>query len=77
MAGYDIGRLSSAATAGLSACFALALLPFLVSLTGTESAPGSIREALTSISASREAFRYFLNEPQGLSPRSRWDWPVR
>lgn len=65
-AGYAIDRLGSASTAGLSACLALAILPLLVGLAGTESYRRSTR-GLTPLSASREAFRYLLNEPQNLS----------
>ncbi|BBO08489.1 hypothetical protein BwSH20_71030 [Bradyrhizobium ottawaense] len=67
MAGYAIDRLGGATTAGLSAGMAVAILPLLGRLTtGTESSRSSIK-GLTPLSASREVFRYLLNEPQSLS----------
>ncbi|MGX1317122.1 hypothetical protein [Bradyrhizobium ottawaense] len=66
MAGYAIDRLGGATTAGLSAGMAVAILPLLGRLTGTESGRSSIK-GLTPLSASREAFCYLLNEPQSLS----------
>ncbi|WP_375791491.1 MFS transporter (plasmid) [Bradyrhizobium sp. vgs-9] len=66
VAGYAIDRLGSATAAVLSACIALAILPLLGTLTRTPTGRRSMK-GLNSLSASREAFRYLLNEPQSLS----------
>ncbi|WP_456679729.1 MULTISPECIES: MFS transporter [unclassified Bradyrhizobium] len=66
VAGYFIDRLGSATTAALSACMALAILPLLARLTGATSGHVSMK-SLNPLSASREALRYLLNEPQSLS----------
>ncbi|MBK3666356.1 MFS transporter [Bradyrhizobium diazoefficiens] len=65
-AGYAIDRLGSTTAAVLSACIALAILPLLGTLTRTPSGHRSMK-GLTPLSASREALRYLLNEPQSLS----------
>lgn len=64
--GYAIDRLGSATAAVLSACIALAILPLLGTLTRTPSGRRSMK-GLSLLSASREAVRYLLNEPQSLS----------
>ncbi|WP_314962684.1 MFS transporter [Bradyrhizobium cosmicum] len=66
VAGYAIDRLGSATAAVLSACIALAILPLLGTLTRTPSGRRSMK-GLNPLSASREAFRYLLDEPQSLS----------
>ncbi|WP_245476856.1 MFS transporter [Bradyrhizobium sp. Leo170] len=66
VAGYAIDRLGSTMAAVLSACIALAILPLLGMLTRTPSGRRSMK-GLNPLSASREAFRYLLNEPQSLS----------
>ncbi|WP_271612466.1 MFS transporter [Bradyrhizobium sp. CCBAU 21362] len=66
VAGYAIDRLGSATAAVLSACIALAILPLLGTLMRTPTGRRSMK-GLNPLSASREAFRYLLNEPQSLS----------
>ncbi|RZN16262.1 MFS transporter [Bradyrhizobium sp. Leo121] len=66
VAGYAIDQLGSTTAAVLSACIALAILPLLGPLTRTPSGRRSMK-GLNPLSASREAFRYLLNEPQSLS----------
>ncbi|MDA9448239.1 MFS transporter [Bradyrhizobium sp. CCBAU 21360] len=65
-AGYAIDRLGSTRTAVLAACIALIILPLLGMLTRAPSGR-RLMKGLTLLSASREAFRYLLNEPQSLS----------
>nr|WP_279630544.1 MFS transporter [Paraburkholderia aspalathi] len=64
--GYAINRFGSITTAIVSACIALAIVPLLRILASAARGNGA-RRRTSPLTASLEAFRYLVNEPQSFA----------